>query len=73
MSFLIKFMQSNENICDSFSLFYFQWENNQVKCAIIKTQNVNAADDSEQTLSFKWPKFTIILNKKHGPFFFEWL
>ena len=73
MPFLIKFMQSNENICDSLSLFYFQWENNEVKCAIIKTQNVNATDDSERTLNFKWPKFAIFFNKKHGSFFFEWL
>ena len=28
-----------------------QWGNNEVKCAIIKIQNVNAADDYERTLN----------------------
>ena len=33
----------------------FLWENNEVKCAIIKIENLNATDGYEQTLNCKWP------------------
>ena len=44
------------NIC---KLTIFQWGNNEVKCAIIKVQNVNAADDYDQTFNCKWSNITI--------------
>ena len=43
------------NIC---KLTIFQWGNNEVKCAIIKVQNVNAADDYDQTFNCKWSNIT---------------
>ena len=30
------------------------------KCAILETQNLNAADDYEQTLKCKWPNISFI-------------
>lgn len=30
------------------------WRNNEVKCAIIKIQKANAADDYERILNYKW-------------------
>ena len=41
------------NICN-----FSQWENNEVKCAIIKIQNVIAADNYEQTSHCKWPNIS---------------
>ena len=38
----------------------FRLENNEVKCAIIKIQNVNATDDYERTLNRKWPNMDMI-------------
>lgn len=44
------------NIC---KLIIFQWGINEVKCAIIKVQNVNATDDYQQTFNCKWSNITI--------------
>ena len=38
-------------ICFWIFVLIFYWENNEVKCTIIKTENTNAADDYEQTLN----------------------
>ena len=32
----------------------------EIKCAILEMQNVNAADDYEQTLNCKWPNISFI-------------
>ena len=69
MDFITKFMQSSKNIYASLSLFLisfwtfvtiFQCGNNEVKCAIIKFQNVNEADDNERTLNRKWPNKALL-------------
>ena len=62
MTLLTKFMQPGRNIYASFYLFNwllnivttFQWQNNEVRCAVIKIQNVNTAGKYEQTFNLNW-------------------